>query len=260
LTASIRDAPRSRAALVSLTLVGLGLCAGLIALGNWQLDRRTWKLDLIARVEQRAHATPVAAPGPEQWAQVSAQHDEYRRVRLAGTFLHDRETLVQASTALGSGYWVLTPLKTADGPVVLINRGFVGPQRRDRASRGASGAPVTVIGLLRLTEPGGTLLRRNDPAHERWYSRDVSAISAARGLTGCAPFFVDAEAATAPQDEAGGQAVPVGGLTVIAFHNNHLVYAVTWYALALMVAVAAGYLVLVEGRLRREGDFSNKIE
>ncbi len=226
------------------------MCAGLIALGNWQLERRGWKLDLIARVEQRVHAAPAAVPGPDQWPQVSAQRDEYRRVRLAGTFLHDLETLVQASTGLGVGYWVLTPLKTADGLVVLINRGFVPPERRDRASRGGPGGPVTVIGLLRLTEPGGTYLRRNDPASDRWYSRDVSAISAARGLTGCAPFFIDAEAAT--PHESGGQTFPIGGLTVTAFRNAHLVYAVTWYALALMVAVAAGYLVLGEARSRRE--------
>jgi len=32
--------------------------------------------------------------------------------------------------------------------------------------------------------------------------------------------------------------VPVGGLTVITFHNSHLVYAITWYTLALMVAGA----------------------
>ena len=36
---------------------------------------------------------------------------------------------------------------------------------------------------------------------------------------------------------AGG--APVGGLTVIAFRNNHLVYALTWFALALMLAGAA---------------------
>ena len=254
MTASIRDAPRSRAALVWLTLAGLGLCAGLVALGNWQLERRVWKLDLIARVEQRVHAAPVAVPGPEQWPQVSAQRDEYRRVRLAGTFLHDRETLVQAATDLGDGYWVLTPLKTADGPVVLINRGFVPPERRDRAGRGAPGGALTVIGLLRLTEPGGAFLRRNDPANDRWYSRDVSAIAAARGLAGCAPFFIDAEAAP-PSQASDSQVVPIGGLTVTAFRNNHLVYAVTWYTLALMVAVAATYLVLVEARLRGKGDY-----
>ena len=34
------------------------------------------------------------------------------------------------------------------------------------------------------------------------------------------------------------RAAPVAGLTVIAFHNSHLVYAITWYTLALMVAGA----------------------
>ena len=43
-----------------------------------------------------------------------------------------------------------------------------------------------MVGLLRLTEPGGSLLQANDPADERWYSRDVAAIAAARGLPGTA--------------------------------------------------------------------------
>ena len=29
---------------------------------------------------------------------------------------------------------------------------------------------------------------------------------------------------------------PIGGLTVVAFHNDHLVYALTWFTLALMLA------------------------
>ena len=36
---------------------------------------------------------------------------------------------------------------------------------------------------------------------------------------------------------------PIGGLTVISFVNNHLVYAITWYALALMVAAAVVWVV-----------------
>ena len=46
--------------------------------------------------------------------------------------------------------------------------------------------------------------------------------------------------------------MPVGGLTVTSFTDNHLVYAITWYALALMVALAAGHVARVELRLRRE--------
>ena len=40
------------------------------------------------------------------------------------------DTLVKAVTELGGGFWVLTPLKTASGAIVLVNRGFVPADRR----------------------------------------------------------------------------------------------------------------------------------
>jgi surfeit locus 1 family protein len=46
---------------------------------------------------------------------------------------------------------------------------------------------------------------------------------------------------------------PVAGLTVVSFHNNHLVYAITWYALALMVLGAALWIAREERWKRRPG-------
>ena len=236
-----------------LALVTLFAIAGLIALGVWQIERRTWKLALIDRVEHRIHAVPEPMPVPAAWAAINAANDEYRRVTVTGRFLHDRETLVKAVTDEGAGFWVLTPLQTSDGTVVLINRGFVPPERREQASRsdGNPAAPVSITGLLRLTEPKGGFLRNNDVAGDRWYSRDVEAIAAARGLPRTAPFFIDADATPNP----GGY--PLGGLTVIAFHNSHLVYALTWFGLAIMLAGAslraaggAAFLRLLPGGAR----------
>jgi surfeit locus 1 family protein len=213
-----------------------------VALGTWQLERRVWKLDLIARVEQRVRAPPTAAPGQDQWRQVTAATDEYRHVTVTGTFLDQSQSLVQAVTQLGAGYWVLTPLRVADGSIVLINRGFVAADDRNRVAPATRAATVT--GLLRMTEQGGAFLRHNDPAANRWYSRDVPAIAAARGLTNVAPYFIDADATSGARagsraELGSGGVAPVGGLTVVTFHNSHLVYAVTWYTLALMVAGAA---------------------
>ena len=227
------------AARIALALAAALACAVFVALGVWQVERRAWKLGLMERVATRVHAPAVAAPGPAEWPQVAAVSHEYRHVRIAGTFLHDRETRVQAVTELGAGYWVLTPLQSADGHAVLVNRGFVPPELRERESRRASesAGPVEVTGLLRLTEPGGGFLRRNDAGTDRWHSRDVAAIAAARGLSGVAPYFIDAD-----RQDAGG-AGPVGGLTVIAFRNHHAGYAFTWFTLALMAAGAAVYTV-----------------
>jgi surfeit locus 1 family protein len=126
---------------LALAAAAAVLFAGFMALGIWQIERRAWKHALIERVEQRIHASPIAAPGPEAWPQVSAARDEYRHVRVSGTWLHDAEALVQASTELGAGWWVLTPLRQADGTIVIVNRGFVAAQRRDRAAR-AAGNPT----------------------------------------------------------------------------------------------------------------------
>jgi surfeit locus 1 family protein len=229
---------------------------GLLALGTWQVQRRAWKLDLIARVDQRVHAPAVPAPGPDRWPRINADADEYLHVRLAGHYLYDRQTLVQASTDLGSGYWVLTPLQQADQTVILVNRGFVPADQRERprqAPPGADGNDV-VTGLLRMSEPKGGFLRDNDPAAGRWYSRDVAAIAQAHGLSRVAPYFVDAAAVPGP---ASGD-LPVGGLTAVTFHNSHLVYAITWYALALMVAGATWYTIRDERRLRRASE-GNKL-
>ncbi len=200
----------------------------------WQIERRAWKLDLIARVDARIHAPATPLPARADWVRVNARDDAYRHVRATGSFLHDRETLVQAVTERGAGFWVLTPLRTAEG-VVLVNRGFVPPESRDLTSRRAG--PVTVTGLLRMSEPGGAFLRSNDPAAGRWYSRDVAAITRARRLGEVAPFFIDADATPNP----GGY--PVGGLTVVAFPNNHLVYALTWFGLAALSAWGAALIL-----------------
>jgi len=217
------------------------LFLGFLALGTWQVERRSWKLDLIARVESRVHAPPVAAPMQSEWPRVNASNSEYRHVQATGSLLMELTTPVQALTALGSGYWLITPLRLADGSVILVNRGFVAaaPTSGTAQAPGTEPAPTraspqttTITGLLRMTEPGGGFLRKNDPSANRWYSRDVPAIAAARGLPRVAPYFIDADSSA---NSSSDPAAPVGGLTVIAFHNNHLLYAITWYTLALMI-------------------------
>jgi surfeit locus 1 family protein len=244
---------RSTATLIVLAVIAALFFAGFIALGTWQVKRLFWKLDLIARVEQRAYSAPQPLPELSRWPQIMAASDEYRHIRLEGTYLYDLTVKVQAVTELGSGYWLMTPLRLADGGIVFVNRGFIAPSGKDAAPQSApadGNRRVGVTGLLRMSEPGGGFLRKNNPSLDYWYSRDVQAMAEARGLTQVAPFFIDADAGT-PGTAQGQSGYPVGGLTVLHFHNNHLVYAITWYALALMVAGGAGWVMREESRLRR---------
>lgn len=235
-------ARRSRA---SRIMVALAVMAGVICLcglGIWQVQRLQWKTDLIARVEARLAATPVPAPGPDEWAGIDAPTDEYRTVQATGRYDYASEVLVQAVTTQGAGFWVMTPLATPDGWSVWVNRGFVPSERRQTADRHQPKGAQQVHGLLRITQPGGAFLRNNDPADGRWYSRDVAALSAVHPVDNPAPYFIDADAGQAGQ-------LPIGGLTVVSFRNSHLGYALTWFGMAIGLAVG-GWFVLGGGRAR----------
>lgn len=240
-----------------LAVVGIALFLGFIALGTWQVQRRAWKLALIERVDQRVHAAPVPLPSRSEWPQVSAASHEYLPVTAQGRWLPEKTVLTQALTELGSGFWVMTPLQLADGAQVLVNRGFVPQEQRAQWLATPLPAPApstaTVQGLLRMSEPDGGFLRTNAPAEQRWYSRDIAAIGRALQLPQVAPFFIDAGLPPAP-GAAAAQAAdtrwPRAGMTVVRFSNSHLVYALTWYGLALMVAGAGWYVARYERRLR----------
>jgi surfeit locus 1 family protein len=240
---------RTRKPLVGAALVLLA-GAGFVALGNWQVHRLGWKLRLIHDVHARAHAAPVPAPGPAAWPRIAAGHERYLNVRLRGHYLADKQALVRGTSRLGYGFWVMTPLATDRGFIVLVNRGYVPSAMPGTPAFTQARAPVgtvQVTGLLRLSEPGGGFLRPNKPARDRWYSRDVAAIAASRQLPAAkvAPYFVDAAATP------GGARWPVAGQTVIHFPNHHLGYAITWYLMALGCAIAASLLLRQAWRRRR---------
>lgn len=207
------------------------LALAFVALGVWQVRRLAWKEALIARVDAGTKAPPVDAAAIPP---ASARAMEYRAVRLKGVYDPAGLALVTGASDLGSGYWVLAPLRLADGRLLYVNRGFLSVGSKvGEARRALPTGPVVVTGLLRLSEPGGAWLRANRPDEARWYSRDIAAIARQGRVSAQGGFFIDARTETPRSPNA-----PVPGLTVIHFANNHLVYALTWFSLGLLSVAA----------------------
>ena len=223
----------------------------LIGLGDWQLRRLAWKEALIAAVETRAHAAPVDAPPESEWPRLDPAVYEYKRVQVSGVFDGSRQVLVFRALSEprgrygGPGYLVITPLKLADGAIVLINRGFVPEAQKAAAGIGLGGGETTVVGLMRASETRNWFTPSDDPTSGLWFTRDVTAIARAEGLTRTAPFSIDADAGA---DPAG---LPEGGETILAFPNNHFSYALTWFGMA---AALIGVFVAYAASRLREGE------
>jgi surfeit locus 1 family protein len=239
----------------SLIVPGLCTLAGLvllIGLGVWQVERLHWKEDLLARIDARIHAPPVALPPASEWAVLAATDYDYTHVRASGRLDPSRTAFIFRGASgipgapAGPGYWVMVPLVRADGSAILVNRGFIAVDRKERraaagAERAAAGE-TTVTGLLRPPESRGLFTPADNPDKGEWYTRDPGAIAAALHLDRAAPFSIDEDAHAAPPGE------PAGGATVFDIPNNHFGYALTWFGLA--AALAGVFGVFAARRLR----------
>ena len=217
----------------------------LLGLGTWQVERLFWKEGLIARRHAAVTAAPVALPASLD----AARPLEYHRVHVTGRFANDHELYLGATSRGGRpGYQVITPLGMADGASVLVNRGFIPQDRKapDSRSAGELSGDVTVTGLLRLPPQGKPhwFIPANSPERNYWIYVDIPAMAAAAHVDNVLPFYVDADATPNP----GG--LPLGGQTPLELPNDHLQYAITWYALAAGLAVI--YVLFV--RRQRPGE------
>ncbi len=238
------------------TLLAVLVFAALVALGVWQLERLAWKEALIAAVAARSEAPPVAPPGPAQWAGLDLGSVDYLHVRVPGRFLageaHVFTDLPSPRGPLGGlGYWVVAPFETADGWLVLVNRGFVPEARKDPSSRSAVPAGDLVLdGVIRGPEHPNMFTPAAEPAKNMWFVRDPATLGPALGVPAdrLAPYTIDATASMIPAD-----GVPQAGETRRVFPNNHLSYAMTWFGLAVAlvgVYVAFAWSVVRGGNAR----------
>lgn len=216
---------------VLAVVIAVGL---LIALGTWQLQRRTWKEALLSHIHSQMTAPPTLLPlaitDPLAW--------DYRPVLVAGRFRHDLEMPILARTFQGhAGADIITPLQRPDGSIVLINRGWVPEDRRDLTTRrsGAVDGLVLIAGIARVPPGQGLFQPDSRPERNEWYWLDRAGMARHAGFAAVAPVFVEADATP----NAGGW--PIGGRTRIDIPNDHLQYALTWYGLAVTLVVIYGF-------------------
>lgn len=213
------------------TVFVVGALVILCGLGNWQLDRRAWKIALIEEVQSRSLQAPIDYSRALNRFK-SGDAVEYTPATVSGEFRHEREIhLFRQNVGGKGGYHVITPLEMENGQFVLVNRGYVPPERRDPESRleGQIEGRQTITGLVRADGQPGYFVPANNPEKEEWFFLDHQAMASAAGLSDVLPLFLEANDVSVP----GGY--PKGGQTRVTFKNDHLGYALTWFGLAIVL-------------------------
>ncbi|HEY5377922.1 MAG TPA: SURF1 family protein [Pseudolabrys sp.] len=243
---------RRRGGVIEATVFTAAGVAILIGLGVWQLDRKVWKENLIATLDERLVRAPADLPPPDDWVRLTPGKDEYTRVKFPAEFLLGEGALIYTAGSAfrpdvqGPGYWVFAPARLTGGSIVVVDRGFVPYDRKDPASR-AQGAPlgsIDIVGVMRWPETRGMFTPNDEPQNNVWFLRDQKAIAAVKKWDAPAPFYIEQESPVPP----GG--LPKPGKLIVSLPDNHLQYALTWFGLAL--GLAGVYVTWLAGRLRRK--------
>jgi cytochrome oxidase assembly protein ShyY1 len=235
-------------------LFTLAMIAVFISLGVWQLERRVAKHALIAALTERLAAEPVSLPPASAWHSLTAEKDEFRRVRFKAAFAGPDAMVYGAGSAVredvsGPGTWAFLPARLPGGEIVAVNAGFVQNTMQDRAeqdrmvARLVTGSPIDLTGYVRFPEHAGWLTPAANAAKRLWFVRDHLDMARALGWGEVAPFYIDLE------QPAPLNGIPKPGPLQVHLKDDHLQYAITWFALAGAVVIA--FAVWWRGRRTR---------
>jgi len=219
--------------MIAALLFGLLGAAVLMWLGFWQLERLHWKEGILAEIEARIMADPVALPAvPDPVAH------RYLPVVASGT-LSGVVQVLASTRDYGPGYRIIQGFET-DGRRVLVDRGF---RPIEEHSDVFGPVEVTVIGNLYWPDEVDRFTPEPDRARNLWFARDVPAIAQ---VLGTEPVLIVAREVTPLLGPVYPLPIDAAGIP-----NRHLEYVVTWFSLAIVWLGMTAYLMW---RIRRGTD------
>lgn len=221
-----------RASLTFALVFGVGGFAILVGLGVWQMQRLAWKEALIGELEARLEAEP--APLPETPTEAE---NEYLRVSAAGRYDQGELHVLTSRKPYGPGFRIIAPFETEGGRRILVDRGFVPEEEKD-AARDQRAATVT--GALIWPDETDFFVPEPDREKNFWFARDVPEMAEALDTE---PVMIAAESNPGER--------PVAAPVTVNLPNDHLQYAITWFAMAAIWAAMTVALLL--RRRRGEG-------
>lgn len=199
----------------------------LLSLGIWQVQRLAWKKAILADIDRKIVATPVAIP-----SDANSDGHSLLPVTVTGTYTGATVRVLVSQKIYGAGYRLITTLETPQGRRVMIDRGFVSvnnpiPETPD--------TQIAVTGNLHWPQEVDGFTPDNDLGANIWFARTVPVLA---DHLGAEPVLVILRESTPNQPSV--VPLPVDSAVI---PNDHLNYALTWFSLALIWVGMTGYML-----------------
>ncbi len=190
------------------------------ALGTWQLYRLQWKLELISEITFGLDSSPIEYS--------NSIKKNYQRVSAKGKFNFDEQIYLYSLNDNGKpGYDVITPFRTNKNENVLVNRGWIKKELKNNPIINKNiEDEQKIIGLLRKIYKPNIFKPDNDLKNNIWFSINLEDLKVTSGerFNEFVIFLEDNQAKT-----------PIPRKISIDVPNNHLKYAITWYAISISI-------------------------
>ncbi|WP_075534246.1 SURF1 family protein, partial [Candidatus Pelagibacter communis] len=152
----------------------------------------------------------------------------YQRVSAKGKFNFDKQIYLYSLNDSGKpGYDVITPFRTDKNQNVLINRGWIQKELKNNPGINIKAEnDEEIIGLLREIYKPSIFKPDNDIKNNIWFSLNLEDLKEATGeqFNKFVIFLEDNQVK-----------LPTPKKISIDVPNNHLKYAITWYAISISI-------------------------
>ncbi len=186
-------------------------------LGTWQLYRLQWKQDLINDIKKGLESDPILY--------TSDLNKNYQRVKLSGEYIFKKQIYLYSLNQKGvPGYDVITPFQTTNKENVLINRGWIQKDKKNKLPMISTLTDIT--GMLRMANRRNIFTPENDIKENIWFYLNSEDIEKSTGMK-FSNYIVYLEDKNIK--------IPQPKKITIDLPNNHLKYAITWYSISISI-------------------------
>jgi len=230
---------------VIVLLAALAGALGTARLGVWQLDRAAQKTALHEALLARGKLPPLDAVALARTPE-AVEEQLHRRVQLQGRWLGAQSIYLDNRQMNGRpGFFLVTPLLVGPGDAVLVQRGWLPRNSRDRERLAAVDTPTGVVSIEGRIAPGLA----------RLYEFDAAASGAIRQNLDIAAYARETGKALRPlvvvQLDAAADGLQRQWAPAVLDVSKHHGYALQWFSLSALITGLYVWFQLIRPRWRR---------